>query len=105
MTPAERKYNGVVPSIAPAIRGREFSLQTYEEYTDYLKANPDALKTIGLAPGLAGRLLNYVNGKRSVLRIRNCVIGETGQDVTLDAVAGYLDLLKNVGWITYSGMQ
>jgi hypothetical protein len=105
MTPAERKYNGVVPSIAPAIRGREFSLQTYEKYTDYLKANPDALKTIGLAPGLAGRLLNYVNGKRSVLRIRNCVIGETGQDVTLDAVAGYLDLLKTVGWITYSGMQ
>jgi Zn-dependent M28 family amino/carboxypeptidase len=100
-TPAEQKYDGVVPSIAPGIRGKEFSLQSYDKYTTYLKANPDALKKIGLAPNLAARLLNYVNGKRSVLKIRNCVIGETGQDVTIDAVAGYLDILKEVGWITY----
>jgi len=101
MTPAERKYDAIVPAIAPGIRGKEFSLQTYEKYTEHLKANPDALKKIGLAPGLTGRVLNYVNGKRSVLRIRNCVIGETGQDVTLDAVAAYLGLLKAVGWVQY----
>ncbi len=103
VTAAEKKYDAVIPAIAPGIRGKEFSLQTYDKYAVHLKANPDAVKKTGLAPNLAARLLNYVNGKRSVLRIRNCVIGETGQDVTLESVVAYLDLLKNVGWITYGG--
>jgi ribosomal 50S subunit-associated protein YjgA (DUF615 family) len=65
-----------------------------------MKANPDALKKLGLTPQLANTLVNYVNGKRSVLRIRNCVVGETGRDVTLESVAAYIDVLKSVGWVT-----
>jgi hypothetical protein len=101
LTAAEKKYDALVPRLDPAIKGREFALNSYEKYAAYLKANPDGLKKLGLTPQLAGTLLNYVNGRRSVLRIRNCVIGETGRDVTLDAVAGYLDILKSVGWIAY----
>ncbi len=101
-TPAEKKYDALVPRLDPSVKGREFALNSYEKYATYVKANPDALKQLGLTPQLANSLLNYVNGKRSVLKIRNCVIGETGRDVTLDAVAGYLEILKNVGWITYA---
>jgi hypothetical protein len=95
------KGGNLVPSIDPSIKGREFALNAYEKYAAYMKANPDALKKLGLTPQLATSLLNYVNGKRSVLKIRNCLIGETGRDAALDSVAGYLEILKGVGWITY----
>jgi hypothetical protein len=101
LTPAEKKYDTVIPRLEASVKGREFSLNSYEKYARYLKENPDALKKLGLTPQLANSLLNYVNGKRSVLRIRNCVVGETGRDLTLEAVAGYLEILKSVGWITY----
>ena len=62
---------------------------------------PDALKTLGLTSQQATSILNYVNGQRSILEIRNTVVGETARDVSLDAVAGYLELLKTVGWIAW----
>jgi hypothetical protein len=46
-------------------------------------------------------VLNYVNGRRSIVSIRNAVVAETGQDVSLSAVAGYLDVLKTVRWVAY----
>ncbi len=101
LTLAEKKYDALIPRLEASVKGLEFSLNSYQKYAAYLKANPDALKKLGLTPQLANSVLNYVNGKRSVLRIRNCVVGETGRDVTLEAVAGYLDILKSVGWITY----
>jgi len=100
LTPAEKKADLIVPRIDPSVKGREFALNSYEKYSAYMKANPDGLKKLGLTPQLANTLVNYVNGKRSVLRIRNCVIGETGRDVTLESVAAYIDLLKSVGWVT-----
>ncbi len=99
--PAEKKYAALTPRLAPSIKGREFALNSYEKYAAYLKANPDALKKLDLTPQLATSVLNYVNGRRSVLRIRNCVVGETGRDVSLGSVAGYLEILKSVGWISY----
>jgi hypothetical protein len=103
LSPAEKKYDAIIPRLDPSVKGREFALNSYEKYAAYLKANPDALKKLGLTPQLATTLVNYVNGRRSVLRIRNCAVGETGRDVTLESVAGYLDLLKSVGWVTWGG--
>ena len=97
--PLERKYAAVVPAIAPSIRGREFTLASYAPYTAHLEAHPEALKALGLAPPVANAVLNFVNGRRSVAEIRRWVVLETGQEITLQAVAGYLDLLRAVGWI------
>jgi len=99
--PLEKKYAAVVPAIDPGVKGREFSLQSNERYAAHLKASPDTLKTLGLTPPLASTVLNYVNGRRSIVSIRNAVVAETGQDVPLSAVAGYLDVLKTVRWVAY----
>ena len=99
--PRERTIGGVVPAIAPSVRGREFSLQANEAYAAWLKANPDAIRGWGLTPALASTALNYVNGRRSVAAIRNAVVGETGADLSLAGVAAYLDVLKTVKWLAY----
>jgi hypothetical protein len=98
---ADKKYDALIPRFDPAVKGREFSLQSWPKYTAYMKEHPDALKTLGLTPQQATSLLNYVNSKRSIVKIRNAVIGETGRELTLDAVAGYLEMLKAVGWIDW----
>ena len=99
--PAAKEYEAVVPAIHPDIRGREFSLNTWERYTQYMKEHPDALKALGLTPPQAQAILNWVNGRRSVALIRRNVSAERGEDVPMAAVAGYLELLKTVGWVAY----
>jgi hypothetical protein len=98
---APSKMETGVPALDPAVKGREFALNSYEPYAKYMKENPEALKKLGLPPGVGNSILNYVNGKRSIAKIRSSVAAETGQEVTLEAVAGYLDLLKTVKWVTY----
>jgi aminopeptidase YwaD len=93
----------LIPALDPSVRGREFSLASFANYAKYIKENPDALKKLGLTPQQANTIGNYISGKRSVLKIRNCVVGETGRDVALDAVAGYIEMLKSVGWVVYGG--
>ena len=90
-----------MPAIHPDVRGREFSLNAWERYTQYMKEHPDALKALGLTPPQAQAILNWVNGRRSVALIRRNVAAERGEDVSYAAVAGYLEVLRTVGWITY----
>ena len=101
LTPVQKKYDAIVPCLDGAVKGREFALNSYEKYAAYMKANPDALKKTGLTPQQATSVVNYVNGRRSVLKIRNSLVGESGREVTLDSVAAYLDILKAVGWVNY----
>jgi hypothetical protein len=101
LRPAEAKAAAIVPRLDPAVKGREFSLQTWPKYTTHLKEHPDALKSLGLTPQQGAMILNYVNGRRSIVQIRNAVVGETGRDLPLTAVVGYFDVLRNVGWITW----
>jgi aminopeptidase YwaD len=89
------------PALSPEVRGREFSLQSWPRYSAYMKEHPDAVKALGLTPQQASSILNYVNGRRSIQKIRDTVVGETGRDVTIDAVRGYLELLKTIGWVTW----
>lgn len=90
---------GARPALAPAVKGREFNLAGYEPYAKYVKDNPEALKKMGLTPALGNTILNYVNGRRSVEAIRNAVAAETGQEVTLENVQAYLELLKTLKWL------
>jgi aminopeptidase YwaD len=90
-----------IPALAAAVKGLEFSLQSWPKYAAYMKEHPDALKALGLTPQQATSILNYVNGRRSIQKIRDTVVGETGRDLTTDAVRGYLELLKTVGWVTW----
>ncbi len=99
--PLQRKYERVVPAIDAAVRGQEFSVAASDRYVAYMKENPDAIKTLGLSPALTNTILQYVNGKRSVSAIRNAVVAETGQDVTLSSVAACIELLKAVKWVSY----
>jgi hypothetical protein len=91
----------IVPALAPAVKGREFSLGAFQPYSEFVKANPEALKKLGLTPSLGNGILNYVNGRRSAAAIRNAVAAETGQDLTIESVTGYLEILKKVGWVSY----
>jgi hypothetical protein len=91
----------VVPALSPAVKGLEFSLQSWPKYSAYMKEHPEALKALGLTSQQATSILNYVNGRRSIQKIRDTVVGETGRDVTIDAVRGYLEMLKTVGWVTW----
>lgn len=99
---AERtKYQAVIPAIAPAVRGKEFNLSRNPDYARYMKEHPDAWKELGLTAQQAQAVLNYVNGRRSIAEIRDDVAAETDEDVGLAAVAAYLALLKEFGWVTY----
>ncbi|MBE3134212.1 MAG: M28 family peptidase, partial [Acidobacteria bacterium] len=99
--PLEVKLDAVVPAIHPDVRGREFSLGAAEAYAKHLKENPDALKKLGLTPAQASQILNFVNGRRSITKIRSAVSAVTGQEVPLQGVADYLALLKGIGWVMY----
>jgi len=100
-TAALKKYLGVIPAIAPAVKGREFSLGRNEQYSAYMKENPEALKKLGLTAQQAAAVMNFVNGKRSIAEIGNDAAGELDEDVLIEGVAGYLELLKSFGWIVF----
>ena len=97
----ERKYQAIVPALAPPVRGRLFQLSAHEPYAQYIKEHPEALKSMGLTARQAATILNYVNGRRSMSEIRGAVSGEINEDLTLENVAAYLELLKTVQWIVY----
>jgi hypothetical protein len=82
------------------VKGREFSLAGHAAYAAYLKEHPDGVTSLKLTPQLGASILNYVNGKRSAATIRNYVAAETGQDLSLESVVKYLELMKTVRWLT-----
>jgi aminopeptidase YwaD len=100
-TVLEIKYALLHPALAQSVRGRRFQLSAHEPYSKYVKEHPDALKSIGLTAQQAGTILNYVNGKRSIIDIRRAVTGEINEDLPLEKVVAYLELLKSVQWVTF----
>ena len=100
-SPVEVKAQTIVPGFDAAVKGLEFSLATYEPYASYIKAHPAAIADLKLTPQLGNTILNYVNGKRSATVIRNGVAAETGQDISLESVVGYLELLRTAKWVMW----
>jgi len=97
----EIQYANVIPSLHPEVKGKEFSMESSDRYKKYLEKNPEALKSFNFDMGQRRFVLNYINGKRSVVKIRNSVAAETGRDVDFNALVKYLEFLKAVGWIVY----
>jgi Holliday junction resolvasome RuvABC DNA-binding subunit len=98
---AQKNYDDLVARIHANVKGREFSLNSNDKYSKYMEENKEALKDLGLTPQQARTILNFVNGKRSVTEIRNSVAAEMDQDVPIEGVAGYLELLKTFEWIAF----
>ena len=97
----EQKYQAVVPAPAQSVRGQLFQLSAHEPCRKYMKDRPEALQTIGLTAQQAGAMVNYVNGRRSISEIRNAVMGELNQDVPLESVVAYMELLNAVQWVVF----
>lgn len=97
----EKQYANVVPSLHPDVKGKEFSMESSDRYKKFLEKNPEALKGLNFDMGQRRFVLNYINGKRSVVKIRSSVGAETGRDVDFNALIRYLEFLKAVGWIVY----
>ncbi|MFC1628233.1 M28 family peptidase [Gemmatimonadota bacterium] len=98
----EQQYSTIIPALHPDVAATEFSLNGFGPYREFLDANPDALREIDFGSDAAARfVLNYVNGERSITLIRDSVAAETGEDISLEAVNSYLELLKEVGWLDW----
>ena len=93
--------NQTAPAIHSDIRGQEFYLERSKVYRDYAKSFPDAVRQTGLNRAQRRAVLNYINGWRSVDVILSCVIAETRRPLTRARLVRYLDLLKEIGWITF----
>jgi hypothetical protein len=97
----QRALDRVVPAIAPSVKGHEFDLPYGERYQKYVKQHPEAAKAVTLARRQTLAVLNYVDGRRSVAQIRDCVAAELDEDLPLAQVAAYLDLLRAAGCLAY----
>jgi len=101
-TRLEQEYSRIMPALHPDVAAKEFSLNSFGPYREYLETNPDALREIDFGSNAAARfVLNYLNGERSITLIRDSVAAETGSDISLEAIFDYLELLKEVGWVDW----
>ena len=70
---------------------------------DYFREHPEALGEIGLSNAQTQQIMNYINGDRSILTIRNRVAGWTGEDLSVTQVARYVGILEEIGWVELEG--
>lgn len=101
MTEEEKSFLNTVPALHSDIRGQKFNLSQSEEYRDFMEDNPDFIKMLKVDRSQQRSILNYINGRRSVIKIRSCVIAESGRELDFEGFLKYLDFLKTIGWITY----
>ncbi|GAG05849.1 unnamed protein product, partial [marine sediment metagenome] len=100
----EKQYSHIFPAIHPDIKGKEFYIEDSDSYEEYMGKNPDALKELKLDRNQKRSILNFINGKRSITKIRNWVIAETENDLDFKTLTKYLDFLKSISWITESDL-
>ncbi len=96
-------HDRVIPHLAEGIRGQEFNLGRFEPAQNYFRENPGALAEIGLSNAQTQQIMNYINGDRSILTIRNRVAAWTGDDISVAQVASYLAILDEIGWVELVG--
>jgi hypothetical protein len=98
-TREEVAFEGVIPRLSDEIRGREFNLGRFQPAQDYFRDHPGILDEIGLDNAQTSQILNFVNGERSILTIRNRVAARTGSLLPVNRVARYLEILEEIGWV------
>jgi aminopeptidase YwaD len=101
ITDEEVGYSKVFPDFHGDVKGVEFSLERTERYREYVKENADVVKTLKLNRSHQRSIQNFINGKRSVTEIRNALLAETGTDLSFERLMGYLNMLKELNWITF----
>jgi len=101
LTEEEKKYSEIFPDLNPDVKGKEFYLERTDRFRDYIKEHPDALKKLNLNRNQQRSIQNFINGKRSVMEIRNAAIAETEIDLPIENLMGYLELLKELNWIMF----
>jgi hypothetical protein len=98
----EKEYAKVFPSVHQNVLGKEFSLERSTFYRNYIKEHPLAIKKIGLGRTQQRAILNYINGERSISKIKKSVAAETGRDLSFKKLIEYLKTLEAIGWIHLS---
>ncbi len=96
-----RELERIVPDLSPGVRGTEFSLGSFPAMQQYNQANRQRMQELGLDRGEEREVLNWVDGRNSIAVIRDRIAAKTGRDTSLEAVAGYLEILKEVGWVVW----
>ncbi|MCJ7580927.1 MAG: M28 family peptidase [Candidatus Aminicenantes bacterium] len=101
ITKLDNSYNKVIPALLPEVKGQKFNPNQTEEYNKFMEDNPDFNKELMVDRGQQRSILNYINGRRSVTTIRNCVVAESGKELDFENLLKYLNFLKTIKWITY----
>jgi hypothetical protein len=96
---ADRRFAQVIPALHPDVRGREFYLERGGAFAAALDQRRDDMNELGLTPAQMRNIQNFINGKYSVVEIRDWVLAQTGQGTTAEQVAGYVEILEEVGWV------
>jgi hypothetical protein len=99
LTADEKKAGAAVPVLSPGVKGKEFTLEQSERYRNYVKDHPDAVKGLKLGLSYRRAVLNYIDGRRTLMAIRRAVEAETGAEIEFKDLAAYADFLRAVGWI------
>jgi aminopeptidase YwaD len=96
----EKKYMSIRPAVHSDVKGKKFNISSDSNLNEFMSANPGH-KGIKIARDrlASGLVLKYINGKRSTTEIKDCINAETGQTYDIVDIAGYLDLLREIGWI------
>jgi len=96
----EKKFDRIVPKLHVDVKHMDFGWERSDRFTAHLKEHPDAVKELKINRTLQRSIQNFINGERSITKIRNCVIAETGMELSFAQLTGYLDLLKKLDWVT-----
>jgi aminopeptidase YwaD len=100
-TGLERRWDAVHPSLAGKVKAREFRLEQSAAYRDYVQNHPQALKDLSLSFAQRRALLDYVNGRRSILTIHDRAESETDTDIPLEQAGSFFEILRTIGWLEY----
>jgi hypothetical protein len=101
--PEETRFGRMIPRLADEIRGQVFNMGQYPPAQEFFQANPGILAESGLTTAQTRSIESFIDGARSVLTIRDRVIGATGQSITAEQVARHLEVLEEIGWIEMEG--
>ncbi len=100
-TTLERTWQTVVPSLTDKVKGKEFWVEASPSYREYVKAHPEALRSLTLGWGQRRAVLDFIDGRRSVTVIRDRAEAQTGVDIPFEQVVAYIEFLKAAEWVTY----
>ncbi len=98
-TREELAFDAVIPRLSDEVRGQEFNMGRFQPAQDYFQEHSGILDEIGLDNAQTSQILNYINGERSILTIRNRVVARTGSPLSVSTVARYLEILEEIGWV------